>query len=251
MTTPSEIVTKEIKLKTLLSEPLKALIARSEFKFQIVNGEEYELLEEMDLLIEQVFPSGEAEEYKPSQILYEENDPLCIACLKNGIVQGCMAANFDLENNSVTLLSLAVDKQYRNQKLGSMFMLALHDLCCELDITNISLISSNAGKTFYESFGFKPMAHNSYEATIPFEQSIIARKTFNTSSSTQEKMADPAITNKKRVHQCLLNSSIFKPVETQDNIEKKNETRPFKKKKSQSPSLKYSFPQDKNTTKRY
>lgn len=247
MSTLFEIVTKEIKLKTLLSKPLKALLATSEFKLQIVNDEDDDLLQDMDLLIEQTFPAEEAEEYKPSQIFYENAEPLCIACLKNGIVQGCITANFDIENNSVALISLAVDAQYRNQKLGSMLLLALHDLCCELDVTYISLISSNAGKAFYESFGFKPMAHNSYEATIPFEQSIISRKTSLPSASNQENITTPEKTSKKRLHDCLTYNSIFKSGEAQSNIENQIETRQFKKPKLLHPSLENNQ-QNKQTT---
>ncbi|CEG56122.1 GNAT family N-acetyltransferase [Legionella fallonii] len=243
MTTLSEIVNKEVKLKTLLSEPLKELVATSGFKLQIVNDEQQDLLEEMDLLIEETFPEKEAEEYKPSQILYSEDNTLCIACLKNGIVQGCITVNVDLEENTVTLISLAVDKKYRNQKMGSMLMLALHDVCCELSITSISLISSNAGKVFYESFGFKPMAHNSYEATLPFAQSIITKKV----SFTPEKLTPPVPKNNKRSNKYLINSSIFKPTdapkstmqeEARDNgVDERNNMRPIKRLKSLKPTL--------------
>lgn len=203
-----EIVDEEIELDVYLSKVLNKVLAKKGFNLEVVNQDKNDLISEMDLLIEDVFPPKEVDDHKPSQLLYLENNPLCIACVKKGVVIGGMTVNFDFENNSVSLISIAVDAEYRDKKVGSLLMLALHDICQKLEITSISLISSSAGKGFYKSFGFKEMGHNSFERTIPFEENIINNKLTSKDPIQQQELAK--VLDKKRSHEALTGGSIFK-----------------------------------------
>ncbi|MDI9819238.1 MULTISPECIES: GNAT family N-acetyltransferase [unclassified Legionella] len=175
MTSFDDIMTGEMDLNQILSGPLRKSLQNADFKLQLINEEEEET-RDADLLIEAVFPENEAEEYKPGNILSCQKQVICLACLKNGIVLGCITASFDLEENTVSLHSLAIDKEVRNKKLGSVLMLAMHDICFPLGIKSMSLISSEYGKSFYKSFGFTEMAHQSYETSLPFKEEIIRQK---------------------------------------------------------------------------
>lgn len=211
MTTLSEIVNEEIELDAILSKRLKKNLSKSKLELKIVNEDESNSISEMDLLIEETFPSKEVNEHKPSILLYTEKNPLCIVCLKNGVVIGGMTVNFDFDDKLAILISIAVDVDFRNKQIGSLLMLALHDICCELDIASISLISSSAGKLFYKSFGFKEMAHDSFECSLPFEKNIIQYKLSSLSDQfpkeTENKRKKTEI---KRSHESLISHSIFK-----------------------------------------
>jgi N-acetylglutamate synthase-like GNAT family acetyltransferase len=205
-----QIMSKEIPLEELLSNPLKKLLATSAFEFQIVNDEDSEMLEEMDLLIEEIFPATEALEYQPRQILSSEPNSLCIASIKNGIVYGCITATFNLENNTVELISLAVDQQFRNQKIGTILMLLLQELSCKLQVTSLSLISSSYGMAFYKSFGFTEMAHNSFESCIPFPKNIIRKKI------ADQTLPTPEIKDLKKNKRRFYPDSLFSSTEVGD-----------------------------------
>ncbi len=216
MTILSEIVDEEVELQHLLSTPLRDLISKKKVDLKIVNDNEQDLLNELNLLIEETFPSKEAENYKPSFVFDTEENPLCFACLKKGEIIGGVTVNFDFEDNSVTLISIAVDVKSKNKKIGSLLMLALHDICLELDITSISLISSSAGKAFYNSFGFIEKAHDSFECSIPFEEKIIKSKLSSIVTKNQD-ISDEKM-KPKRSNEVLINSSIFKSKNTDDKI---------------------------------
>ncbi len=219
MITLSEIVDEEVELQSLLSKPLQDLIAQKEVELKLVSYEEQDLLNEMNLLIEETFPAKEAEHYKPGFIFDTEENPLCFVCLEKEEIIGGITVHFDFEDNSVTLISIAVAKKLQNKKIGSLLMLALHDICLELDITSISLISSPAGKAFYNSFGFTEKGHNSFERSIPFEEQIIQSK-FSSCDTQNQGISDTVEGLKtKRSHLTLMNSSIFKP----ETIDKEND----------------------------
>lgn len=211
MTTLSEIIDEEVELQDLLSKPLKDLIDKKNVTLKIINDNEQDLLNEMDLLIEETFPYKEAQSYKPSFVFDTEKKPLCFVCLKKEKIIGGITVNFDFEDNSVTLLSIAVDDKSRNKKIGSLLMLALHDICLKLDITSISLISSPAGKAFYKSFGFTEKSHNSFERSIPFEEKIIKGKLSSNDTQNEDGPDELKRIKLKQSHQALMSSSIFKP----------------------------------------
>lgn len=186
-----DIESGEVDLGTLLSKSLKNALSQTNFRLQLLENEDSEVAD-ADLLIEEVFPSKEAEEYKPSQILNDQTNSLCIACLKGGIVMGCISVSFDFSEDelSMTVHSLAVDKAYRNKKLGSVLLLAAHDIACELEIDSISLISSGYGELLYKSFGFTAMAHRSFESSVPFSKGIINKKIDNFKEINQIKVTE-------------------------------------------------------------
>lgn len=224
MTTLSEIVDEEVELQSLLSKRLNALITSKKVELKIVNDTEQDLLEEMNLLTEETFPAKEAEQYKPGFIFDTEESPLCFVCLKKEEIIGGITVSFDFEDNSVTLISIAVADKSQNKKIGSLLMLALHDICLELDITSISLISSPAGKAFYNSFGFTEKGHNSFERSIPFEDKIIKNK-YSSCDAKNQGISDALKSLKpKRSHLTLINSSIFKP-ETIENENDEEQTK--------------------------
>ncbi|WED42864.1 GNAT family N-acetyltransferase [Legionella cardiaca] len=163
----------ENTLKECFSRRLRRALKECPFKLQLLSDDDPEI-EDADLLIEETFPEKEAEQYKPSYLLSSLKNVAVLACLKKGVVIGVITVNID--DQDAELHSLAIDKNYRNQKIGSLLMIAVHDLCVALDVTNISLISSAYGQSFYESFHFKTMALQSYEASLPFKRSIIKNK---------------------------------------------------------------------------
>ncbi|KTD31350.1 GNAT family N-acetyltransferase [Legionella israelensis] len=170
-----DITSKTVDLYSILSKSLRKSLARTEFTIQVIEEADSEI-QEANLLIEEVFPSGEAEEYKPSYVLGSNENGLCLACLKRGFLLGCISVSFDLEEKAVAIHSLAIDPKYRAQKLGSALLLSLHDVCHELGIQSMSLISSEQGKGFYQSFGFKEMALQSYETQLPFSKRVVRKK---------------------------------------------------------------------------
>lgn len=219
----SEIVDQEIELKSILSKPLKHLLYKQNIELRVINDNEEDLLSEMNLLIEDTFPSKEAEHFKPSFVLDTEENPLCFVCLKNEEIIGGINVNFDFEDNSLTIVSVAVASESRNKKIGSLLMLVLHEIAIELGITSISLISSPAGKLFYKSFGFTEKAHDSFETLIPFEEKIIINKLYSFNASNNDIPEDLMRTKQKRTHQTLTDSSIFKPGNTLIKIEEESD----------------------------
>lgn len=181
-----DIESGEVDLDTLLSKALKNALSQTNFRLQLLESGDSEVAD-ADLLIEEIFPAKEADEYKPSQITNEQANSLCIACLKGGVVMGCITVSFDFSEDepSMTVHSLAVDKVYRNKKLGSVLLLAAHDIACELGIDSISLISSGYGELLYKSFGFTAMAHRSFESSVPFSKDIINKKIDNFKEANQ------------------------------------------------------------------
>lgn len=177
MPTYDEIIDGDISLEDILTSSLNDAIDNSSFELQILS-ENNGNLSDADDLIEQIFPRSEAEDYKPSQIYQNDDASLCIAILSGGVVYGCINVSFHFDENEPTMVvhCLAVDKDYRRQKLGSMLLLAAHDIAYELGMGSVALISSNSGQRLYESFGFETQAHQSYIAALPFDDKIINSK---------------------------------------------------------------------------
>jgi N-acetylglutamate synthase-like GNAT family acetyltransferase len=165
------IKNEDTELSAFLSHTVKKNLPLSQFEMTFIT--EPEVIEDADLLVEAIFPSKEAEDYKPSQLLINDQT-FGIAILKKGIVIGCLVASLD--SNEAILHTLAIDEDYRNNKLGSILLILLHEVCTKLDITSLSLISSPYGELLYDSFKFQKMAHNSYETTLPFNKEIINQK---------------------------------------------------------------------------
>ncbi|WP_198009845.1 GNAT family N-acetyltransferase, partial [Legionella tunisiensis] len=148
-----EIVSEEVDLKDILSESLTKALGDSNFQLQLLEEGTAEVAE-ADLLLEEVFPKGEVEDYKPSQLLSYVDNALSMICLKGGVIIGSITVGCNLDDGKYMVVhSLVVDREYRNKKLGSVLMLAVHDIACELGINSVSLISSGYGKPFYQSFG--------------------------------------------------------------------------------------------------
>lgn len=171
-----EIVIGEVDFKDILSKPLKKVLANSDFQLQLLEEGDAEVAD-ADLLMEEIFPRREVNDYKPGQLLSCVDNVLSIICMKGGVVIGSITVSCAVgDEKYMTVHSLAVDKEYRNKKLGSILMLVVHDIACELEINSISLISSNSGKPFYRSFNFTEMAHQSFEVTLPFAKKVINKK---------------------------------------------------------------------------
>lgn len=164
-------------LPSYLPSELDSSIKANGFKIKLLDIDSKHI-SSADELIEDRFPSEEADEYKPGSLLSEDNS-YCIAAIKDSMVVACITVTFDLNQHTANVHSLAVDKEFENRKLGSILLLALDSLCRASNITYVSLISSENGKLLYKSFGFKELAMNSFEASIPFNQTIINGKIAN------------------------------------------------------------------------
>lgn len=172
----NDIVSGEVNFNDILSKPLEKALANSDFELRLLEEGDIEVAE-ADLLMEEIFPPREVDDYKPSQLLSYVNNVLSIICLKGGVVIGSITVScVGGDDKYMTVHSLGVDKEYRNKKLGSALMLVVHDIACELEINSISLISSDYGKPFYRSFNFTEMAHQSFEITLPFAKEVIDKK---------------------------------------------------------------------------
>lgn len=158
----------------LLSLYLNQAIQRTDFviKSLILSDDE---IADADLLVEEVFPKEDLEECKPSQLLFTSN-ALCIAVLYKGSVIASITFSIEYTGSNAVLNSLVVEKKFRSRKIGSLLIAIMHDICLQLDVGTISLISSGYGKLLYRSFGFEEMGAESFEAILPLNKKIIHKK---------------------------------------------------------------------------
>lgn len=160
-------------LEIALSPALHEAIDKSPYDLELLFEDSIEV-SDSDALIEETFPASEYQQYQVTTAFCSYANPLVLACIKDGIVYG--VASLSIEDNEAELLCLAVDQNCRGKKIGSLLMLAINDIALTLGITTISLISSPNGTMFYQSFGFSPMAMQSFEASFPLKQAILETK---------------------------------------------------------------------------
>lgn len=168
-----DIQSGDLKLTSLLSNRVTKSLPLNQFTMMFLNDENSIEIEDADQLIEAIFPKKEAEEYKPSNLLLNDQ-AFCIAILKGGMVIACLVAS--LTDDEANLHTLAVDSEYRSKKLGSILLILMNEVCTKLNITSASLISSGNGVILYESFKFNKLAHNAYQTTLPFNSVVINKK---------------------------------------------------------------------------
>ena len=168
-----DIQSGNLKLTSLLSHRVTKSLPLNQFTMMFLNDDNGIEIEDADQLIEAIFPKKEAEEYKPSNLLLNEQT-FCIAILKSGIVIACLVAS--LTDDEANLHTLAVDTDYRSKKLGSILLILMNEVCTKLNITSASLISSGSGEMLYESFKFDKLGHNAYQSTLPFNSAVLNNK---------------------------------------------------------------------------
>ncbi|CDZ78309.1 ribosomal-protein-alanine acetyltransferase [Legionella massiliensis] len=186
MSTLQDILNGETALSELISQNLESTLAEAGFEFELITESDDLDVDEIDLLVEDTFPKNEAESYKAGYLLDSTSNTLCISCKNKGVVVGVIIGSIREQDDFVDLHTLAVDKDFRDKKIGSMLLLALHDIAVELNISSMSLISSAAGKNFYRSFGFNEMALDAFETLLPFAPTLYAKKVTDFSKLNSE-----------------------------------------------------------------
>ncbi|SPX62136.1 hypothetical protein [Legionella feeleii] len=88
----NDIVSGEVNFNDILSKPLEKALANSDFELRLLEEGDIEVAE-ADLLMEEIFPPREVDDYKPSQLLSYLNNVLSIICLKGGVVIGSITVS--------------------------------------------------------------------------------------------------------------------------------------------------------------
>lgn len=159
---------------TYLSPLVKVILKQSHYELTLITDDDYALISDGNALIEDVFPEEEADEYNLLSLLTASIRPIALALMSCGVIYGL--ATLNIMDDYVSLNCLVIDKSKRDQKLGSIMMLAIQDVMLALDQTTLSFISSPRGQVFYTSFGFEAMASNGFEIELPFEPHIVEKK---------------------------------------------------------------------------
>lgn len=175
MKTLDEIISKN-QLQQILSLSLKNALLNSAYEIQLATIDDHSnVVQAIDLLIEDAFDS-KGDDYKPSLLLETEPHSICIACRTKEKIIGGITFSFNPAQRALTIHSLIVDSKWYNQKIGSMLMLAAHDVALELNAQSIALLASNVSHDFYLSFNFTHQGSNMFEVKLPFTKEIVNKK---------------------------------------------------------------------------
>jgi len=183
-------------MSEVLSSKLKEAISSSPFELVLI-FEDSDEVNDADLLLESVFPKDEVDDYRLGTLFCSNKQPLAIACISNGIVYG--VATMTIGKGEAELICLAVDKEKRGSKVGSVLMVAINDLASALKVEKLSLISSPNGFHFYESFGFTEMPMQVFEVQIPIDKETVNGKliAFEQLHSTKKRKRPCETSNEK------------------------------------------------------
>jgi predicted N-acetyltransferase YhbS len=172
-----DILNGKKKLKDILPSILNTIIDQSNIEIYHVCPNDKDSINQANQLFDDVFPEEESAAYHLTSIFEDKKYPLSFVCLLEGKVIAALASSFNFKKEEVELHALAVAEQFSNQKIASLLMLVLQAYSLHLNINCIQVISSQAGRPFYLSFGFsEPSYRCSFRAQLPFDKMILSKK---------------------------------------------------------------------------